>query len=372
MSEGSIVLLGGGHSHVVALLKLAKTIKNGQIFNKELILVSDQTHSPYSGMLPGVIAGHYQADEAFINLAHFCKKLGVRFITASVGEVDTENQQLILDNGSTIDYGLLSINIGARTNIDAIDGASISGVTVKPIDQLLAAIEQFTSSLSADDNKTLSVVGGGVASIEVILALVYRFKQFPNLKFRLISQSPTLLEEHNPSVRKTIQNILRKANIELISDTKIMSITDDQLITEQNTIENNNFIIWCNGVVGHEFFNNTNIDVNPLGFINVNAHLQSHSHPNIFASGDCSNFTPSPLAKSGVYAVRSGDIIADNIINKLCNKPLREFTPQKQFLCLISTGRQYAVASKGGFSISGRWVWKWKNLIDQRFVQQFR
>ncbi len=87
-----LVLVGGGHSHVLALRMLAMQPIEGL----RITLVSPDCHTPYSGMLPGLIAGHYSFEQAHIDLARLCQWAGVRFIAAEVTALDPFARRLSL------------------------------------------------------------------------------------------------------------------------------------------------------------------------------------------------------------------------------------------------------------------------------------
>lgn len=121
---------------------------------------------------------------------------------------------------------------------------------------------------------------------------------------------------------------------------------------------------------------NSDLELTPAGYFRVNDFLQSVSHPNVFAGGDCiqinsyekePNFPP----KAGVYAVREGPIIADNLVNFIKKQALTEYIPQRQFLALMMTGDGKAIGAKFGIAMVGKWVWEMKDFIDRGFMKLF-
>ena len=117
----------------------------------------------------------------------------------------------------------------------------------------------------------------------------------------------------------------------------------------------------------------TGIATDERGFILVNNYLQSISHPQVFAAGDIATMVNYPRPKAGVFAVRQGQPLFENLKRSSQEKPLKSFIPQKEFLTLIGTGDQKAIASKGWFNIGPNSLfWRWKDYIDQKFIKQFK
>ena len=370
-----IVLVGGGHSHVGVVKEIAMRNPAGV----RVTLICSDTDTPYSGMLPGYIAGHYGFDEVHIDLRRLCAVTGARFIKAKVTHIDHSNQQVICQERPPIPYDVLSINIGSTPQITTITGASEHAIPVKPIAQfnrywlqLLEQVQQREKSLK------IAVVGGGVGGVELLLAMQHRFQQEQRLSqhdqahvtFTLLTHHE-LLPNQPAKVRQFFNRLLQKRQVQIRTHCPIVSVSANTLHTANGETITADAIIWVTQAGAAEWLKKTELSLNDQGFIQVKNTLQTVSHDCIFAAGDIVDFIDRPLEKAGVFAVKMAKPLATNLLRVLQNQPLMTYTPQKSWLALISTGDQYAVASKGSMACWGNWVWRWKNWIDQRFMRQF-
>ena len=133
-------------------------------------------------------------------------------------------------------------------------------------------------------------------------------------------------------------------------------------------------VLWATGAQAHAWQRSPehrgHLATSPEGFVLIDDCLRSVSHPNILAAGDCSQWRK-PLPKAGVYAVRMGPVLSHNLRAQLTGGALKSYVPQSHFLSLLATADGRAIASRGRFSLAGRWAWHWKDHIDRRFVQRF-
>jgi selenide,water dikinase len=368
-----LVLLGGGHSHLSVIKNLAMKPVPGL----RITVISRDIHTPYSGMMPGLIAGHYKFDETHIDLRPLCELAGARLFHSTVMAVDMDQQLVHCDNRPPIRFDWLSINTGSTPRLAAIPGATETGLAVKPIDQFLQAISALEQQLlSNTEAHSIAVVGGGAASIEVLLALQYRLKRTletgqNTISFKLICGTNQLLPTHNNRVRRHFLRLLEQRNIELHTGSPVTSAEGKVLLLDNGEQIHADTSVWALTAGSPQWPAEAGLDCDKDGFIRVNRFLQSSSHPQVFAAGDAIHFSAQPLAKSGVYAVRAGLVLSDNLRNVISNKPLTPYKPQKKFLSLLMSGEQGAIASRGPFSISGHWVWRWKHRIDSNFIKRF-
>lgn len=364
-----LVLAGGGHSHVGVVRMLGMEKPNGL----GISLVSESAITPYSGMLPGLIAGHYREEECFIDLRRLCEWAGVRFIQANINGLDSTNSQLLLEGRPALGYNTLSINSGSTPAVDSIPGAANVGVALKPIKHFLAAFDAFTVSLPQRSEASITVVGGGAASVEVLLAMHYKLEQarLPcRIHFKLVCATDTILPSHNSRVRRALYRKLSQIGATVVTNTSVTSASPGELALSNGDTVATEFVAWAIHAGPQSWYTEAGLACDEKGFIQVNDYLQSTSHNNVFAAGDCAAFA-TPLPKSGVYAVRQGPVLATNLRAATQDEPLKPYRPQRSFLSLLATGGKHAIASKGAMYAAGDWVWRWKNRIDQDFMARF-
>ncbi|UJP05551.1 MAG: selenide, water dikinase SelD [Nitrosomonas sp.] len=363
-------LIGGGHSHITVIRRLAMK----PLPRTRVTLISNETMTPYSGMLPGLIAGHYTFGDCHIDLRKLCQWADVQFIRSTVIHIDPLAKRIVCRNYPALRYDLLSIDCGSQPALSGIVGAEAFGVPVKPVAQFLQHWRQWLSQAqTAAQTQRIVVVGAGAAGIEILLALRYQLLSTTAIQaeFILICAEPLPLGTHNKRMRNFFLQHLQTLGVRLICGKRVIAASDRQLILDDQSRVDADFIAWAIHAGAQLWPKASGLACDEHGFIAVDRYLRSISHADVFAAGDCAAFTPHPLPKAGIYAVRQGPILADNLIAQLKNRSLRPFKPQRLFLSLLTTGDRYAAASRGAFFANGKWVWYWKNFIDRRFMARF-
>ena len=366
-----LVLLGGGHAHVEVLRQFGQQSMSGV----ELTLVSPDRHTPYSGMLPGLVAGHYGFNDAHIDLEPLARFAGARFVQTSARALDAARRNVTLDDGATLDYDALSIDVGSTPPTQDIAGVAEHTIAVKPVKAFLSAWEAITARVCAGDVRSLAMVGGGAAGVEVLLAMQHRLAQVtvPHaLRYVLVTDTPQLLTQHARGVRATLTLSLARKNVAVHCGTRIARVEAKTLIAENGTRIEADAIFLATGAAAPAWLAASGLALNGHKFININKYLQTTSHTEVFAVGDCATIEGKVYPKSGVYAVRQGPPLAENLQRYLRGESLVEYAPQPRTLALISTGEAHAIASWGALSFHGNWVWRWKDQIDRGFMAKYR
>jgi selenide,water dikinase len=371
-----IVLIGGGHSHVGVLRRFAMNPLPGA----RLTVICTDTDTPYSGMLPGYIAGHYTFDEVHIDLRRLAVFAGARYYRDEVVGLDRSARQVLCRHRPPVPYDVLSINIGSTPQLGQVPGANEHAVPVKPIrrfnERWLALLERVCRHAGTT---TLAVVGAGAGGVELTLALHYRLRQElatrgrqpDELRLHLFSAGPHILPTHNATVRAAFARVLTERGITVHLDAEVAEVAAGQLRTRVGAVIAADEILWVTQAGGPVWLRETGLALDDHGFIRICDTLQTETDPLIFAAGDCASLTARPLEKAGVFAVRMGRPLAENLRRTVQRRSLIRYRPQRRWLALISTGDQYAIASRGVFFARGAWVWRWKDWIDRRFMRKF-
>ncbi|MDX2504448.1 MAG: selenide, water dikinase SelD [Gammaproteobacteria bacterium] len=377
-----LVLIGGGHSHVGVLKMFAMNPMPGL----RLSMLSSDIHTPYSGMLPGFISGQYSYDDVHLDLRPLAEFAHCRLYHSKVTGIDTEKQQIFSNNRPPVKYDLLSINVGSTPDDFNIPGVKELTIPVKPVSKLFTQLEGIVHQALTDKNFTsIAVVGGGASGVELILSIQYRLQQEmarhgcknKRIQYVLLSAAKTLLPSHNVSVQKKIGKIFQQRGIKVSLDSEVKNITLQDEASSRNILCNNgkitqaNAVFWCTSARTVSWPGEAGLAVDDKGFIQVNDFLQSVSHNNIFAVGDTASMVNHSRPKSGVYAVRQGPPLFENIRRFLRGHQLKSYKPQKHFLSLLNCADNTAVASRGFLALQGGWIWKYKNWIDVRFMHNF-
>jgi selenide,water dikinase len=370
-----LVLVGGGHAHVAVLRRFGMRPLPGL----RLTLVTRDVHTPYSGMLPGYVAGHYGFDDCHIDLGPLARLAGARLYHAEVEGVALDARELHVRGRPPVAFDLLSINTGSRPRTVDVPGAAGHALAVKPIDAFLEGWETLSARVLATPGPfRIVVVGGGAGGVELALSTQYRLRQRlagqgddpERVRFALLTRGPQVLPTHNAGVRRRFERVLAERGIELRPGHTVVEVTGEAVRVEGGVSVPADAVLWVTDAAAPAWPREAGLAVDEAGFIRVDSHLQSVSHPGVFAAGDVSAM-PSARPKSGVFAVRQGPVLAENLRRAATGRPLQAYRPQRHFLGLISTGDRYAVASRGNWSLEGAWLWRWKDWIDRRFMTRF-
>ena len=365
------VLIGGGHAHVHVLKHFGTRRSPGV----EVTLIGRDIRTPYSGMIPGFVAGRYSFEECHIDLARLCATTGTRLIHGEAIGIDRAGRQVMVKDQPPVPYDVLSIDVGSAPDLDAIAGAATWAIPVKPITDLgrrwLDFIERMKSWLGPLD---IVVIGGGAGGVELALAIDHHLGAIAKgarLQVTLITKGEILAGQAEVA-RRRLRAIFHRRGLRLLENAAARRIGRGAVELEDNTWQHADAVFVVTEASAAPWFATTGLPLDERGFLAVDDTLQSTGDPRIFAAGDCATMLNQRRPKAGVFAVRQGPPLARNLLHVLAGQAPEPFRPQARYLAIIGTGDGRAVATRGRWAIEGRWVWLWKDLIDRRWMAMYR
>lgn len=365
-----LVLIGGGHTHALVLRKWGMNPLPGA----RVTLINPGPSSPYTGMLPGHVAGHYSREDLDIDLVRLARFAGARIVFDAACGLDRLAKQVRLTGRPPIRYDVVSIDIGATAELPGIEGFAEHGHSVKPLGAFASAWDAFLQTTAGLGRPAhCAVIGGGVAGVELALAMAYRLKTggLANARLTLIESRPELLSGSDAATRRILVRALTQSGIKILTGAQITRVSAGAIQLDGGEPLPADFTVSAAGARPHAWLAETGLPQTG-GFLDVGPHLQSPADPDVFAAGDCAHLTYAPRPKAGVYAVRAAPVLFDNLRARLSGKALRKFKPQSDYLKLISTGGKSAVGHKYFFTLSGPSVWQVKDHIDKTFMSRLR
>jgi selenide, water dikinase len=359
LPTADIVLLGAGHAHVEVLRRFAMRPEP----RIRLTLIAREVHTPYSGMLPGLIRGDYDFDQAHIDLVPLAAAAAVRLIAGEAHGLDLTARTVAVSGRPDIPFDLLSINVGGIPAIPPHAG----GIPIKPIGRFLNHLDTLQTNLP--EGSRIAIIGGGPAGTELAIALARRFGS--RARFVLITADPEPIGQAPTRARSVARATLVDAGVELVCGVAASTLHNRQLALSDGTYVEADAALWATNVLGPPFLAESGLACDPTGCVLVDATLHSLSHHFVFAAGDCAELDRRSLPKAGVWAVSAGMLLAENLVRAATGKPLRPWKPRKEALVIMGLGNGRALAWRNGITLWGGLIWRWKDWIDRRWTQRF-
>ncbi|SMO96416.1 selenophosphate synthase [Thalassovita litoralis] len=362
-----LVLIGGGHSHALLLLKWGMRPLPGT----RVTVINPGPTAPYSGMLPGHIAGHYTREDLEIDLVRLARFAGARVILGRAVGLDAQTKTVTLDDGRVIEYDVASVDVGITSELPQIPGFSQYAIGAKPLDRYAECWADFIATAHQTGQAgPVAVIGGGVAGVELAMAMSFALRRATGASDVTVIEAAATILSADPKPREKLLQSLEENGVKICKSSVISEITPDGPKLTTGQIIPASLTIGVTGALPQAWLAQTGLPLTD-GFINVEKTLQVQGQDDLFAVGDCAHLMHAPRPKAGVYAVRAAPVLYDNLCARLTGQDLRPFRPQKDYLKLISLGQTSALAEKWGRIWQGPWLWRLKDRIDRKFMRMF-
>ena len=356
-----LLLVGGGHAHVAVL---ADWIRRGPPANVHTVLLTPDRHLRYSGMVPGWLAGQHARDEGLVDLAALARRAGVEWVQRRCIALDPQARMVTTDSGSAIAFDCASLDTGGVGRAAAILGEDPRLIDIRPIADFVSRIAAMPAP------RRVVVAGGGAGGVELAFGLRNLARSEARPEVALVTGPDGLLPGFSEAVRTRAATALMRQGIALhLAEARL---ADGAIMADDHSLEPADLIVAALGSAAPQWVKDSGLATDAQGFVLVDAHQQSTSHPHILAAGDVAARADRALARSGVHAVFAGPVLAANLRGMLAGEtPRRSYKPRWNNLYLLNTGDGSAIASYGPLSAGGRWVLALKHRIDKRWIARY-
>ena len=366
-----LVLVGGGHAHVEVLRRFGDMRAEGV----EIVLVTPEPRLLYTGMLPGHIAGHYSLDDCAVELAPLAARAGAAIRATRASLVSTAAREVVCEDGSAIAYDILSIDVGARARIGQVAGVERHAVVLRPLERLVAGWQEARRRAAGGGVASITLVGAGAGGVELAFAMNHALRSTlgaaaPHL--RLVADTPEVLPEWPAGARRVARRRLDAAAIGVHVGDRVAAVDASEVRLASGITYASDAVFWTGGSDAPEWLRDSGLATDERGFMMTDETLRSVSHPEVFGAGDCAVQRGHPVPRAGVFAVRAGPTLGDNLRAALAGRPLESHLPSRRYLALLSTGHRHAIGSWGPLAFHGKWAWHWKDRIDRRWCARYR
>ena len=367
--EKRVVLLGAGNAHV----QVVNWWRMQPVPGVQLSLVNNTLTVPYSGMLPGCIAGQYSEEEITIDVGRLCAAAAVELVPATASSIDPAKRQLHLEGRPPLSYDILSLNVGSRPLVPKHRLPDDKALSLKPLHTLLDRIGEAEKRLRAMDGPVRVVlVGSGAGGFEIGLALHRRWAGLGSVSLEILGAGDRVLPASPRALSRLAERVLRERGVGFRAGARVVGGDDGALHLESGETVACDLCVWATAATPLDILARSGLERDERGFLRAHATLQSVSVPEIFAAGDCVSLVSAPeLPRAGIFSVREGPILWENLRSAVAGRPPRSYRPQSLYLFLLNTADGRAIMRYGHVAARGRWAFRWKNRIDRRWMRNF-
>ncbi|GAA1448752.1 FAD-dependent oxidoreductase [Mycobacterium cookii] len=359
--ERRLLLVGAGHAHLHLLRHASRLDAAG--YRTTLVAPA---RFDYSGAASGIAAGHRDPAEGLIDVAALARRHRVDHRQGVVTDVDPLTRTATVDDGSRLAWDVVSFNIGSVVDVPPVLGSADTVVEVKPLSGLARLRERLEVAPTGRGHH-VTVVGGGASGLELAAHLAARADTD---RVHLVEQGPRVGDFLPQRAARRLVSLLEARGVRIVTDAGPVRSEADTLVVRDGTRLPHDILVVATGLAPPPLARRSPLG-GPRGFP-VRASLQHRDHDDVYATGDCADFLPSPLPRLGVHGVRQGPVLLAALEARASGAPAPVYRPQRRVLSILDLGGGTALA------VRGRWWWlgpsslALKSRIDRRWLSTYR
>ena len=365
-----LLLLGAGPAHQQLLYWLIEHPLAGI----QITLITPHSTQWHPALLPAFVAGRASAQACQMALESLVQRSDVQWLRANVRALDASRRTLSLDDGSTHSFDWMSIDTEALQNREHLEqslpGAREHALFTSPL-AAFGTLWPQVCSLAEKRALRFTVVGAGATGTELALALQARF---PNHSTTLLTGSSPPCASYPLAVQARVLKTLKQRKVTVLQDTAL-GISDQAVQLACGAALASDVSLLATPAQAPRWAQSSGLAQCAQGLIAVDEHQRSTSHPWIFAVGDISSRQPAaPLPRGAGASGKAGEALAQRLAATVANQPLPTVHTGSGAASwsLLDLSQGHALASRGGWTVQGRWVGWIKSWLDHKQVASTR
>ena len=371
-----LLLIGAGHAHVEVLRQFSLH----PAANAAITMVNPQPRMLYAGMLPGLVAGHYDAGQCQVDLVPLARKAGIELLADRVAGLDALGRVATTASGRRLEFDFASIDIGVTPFAPEVPGLRRFALLAKPLEVFLEGWDRVRELAREGALSRLTVVGGSAAAVELMLAMRHRLQRelpppvFGGFGFSIVTEGPRLLPDLPEQLGLALEALCVARGISLLRGATVKLVERGCLLLSNGAQLASDITVWASGAYPARWLAAAGLACDMAGFIQTDAGLRSLSHKRIFGAGDCSIAQQPPRPLVGSCGLPQGPALAANLRQALAGQPSLPWAPPQDERAMLSLGGRKALGMRGAAMLnSPHWFnWRWKDWNDRRWVGRFR
>ena len=333
-----------------------------------LTVVNPGPTAPYTGMLPGHVAGHYARDALDIDLVRLARFAGAALIDGRVTALDPLARTAHVEGRGEVAFDVASLDIGITSDMPEIPGFAAHAVAAKPLGPFAEAWRAYRAAAEAGGRSPqVAMIGGGVAGQELAMAMARALRDAGLAPLVTVLEAADAPSGTGARAQARLLRAMAGLGVTLRTGVRVAAIGAEGVTLEDGEAIPAAFVAAAAGARPQGWLAGTGLPLHE-GNVRVGPTLQVEGHDALFAVGDCAHMAFAPRPKAGVFAVRQAPALHDNLRAALSGGRMRRYRPQSTYLKLISLGGRTALAEKAGIAVQGPLLWRWKDAIDRRFM----
>ncbi|MFA6216851.1 MAG: FAD-dependent oxidoreductase [Candidatus Omnitrophota bacterium] len=339
-----IVIIGGGFAGLSVVKRLS-----GNKGSLDVVLVDKQSISGFLPLLPDTLGRAIDPGYLVCPIETFTSRYGFRFIQESVNAINLEKKE-VMTTRQRLSFDYLVIASGCETNFYANQEIQKRAFTLDSAEDSIKLID----ALTRNEYETYLIAGGGYTGIEIATNL-RRWLDTRNKTNRVVvvERASAILGPLPQWMRQYVEDNLKRLRVEVLCPATVEKIDDDSITLSNREVFRQAMFIWAAGVRGVDCTQGLAIKKNPQGRILVDDQLMFQDA--CFAVGDAAvfSFHNNALRMAVQFAIAQGEVVADNILNLVRQRPLRKFRPV-DLGYIIPMANNQSCGIVLGFKIKGR------------------